>query len=101
MVDSNAWSQAQSRLTHVTISQAAARAATGAPGGELVIEPGPHVGASYQVVLPSGRVVHEGGLTLHAADGVRLLPAYLADAAQALLEHAQQAVAEHEGLGPA
>jgi hypothetical protein len=97
----NPWSQAQLRLTHVTVGPVA-RAATAAPGGQLEVEPGPHVGCGYQVVLPGERVVHEGGLTLHGpAAQERQLPDELAAAVQALWEHAQQQIADHEGLPPA
>lgn len=95
------WSQAGHRLNHITISRAAAQEATGAPGGELEIEPGTHVGCGYQVVLPGGRVVHEAGLTLHgpAAQG-GLLPDDLAAAVEAIWKHAEQAVSDREGLPP-
>lgn len=96
------WETARTRLVEVKLHLAAAQSAMGAPGGELEIEPGPHVGASYQVVVGGGRVVHEGGLTLHgpAAQAARALPDDLAAAVETLWRHAQEAVAEHEQLAP-
>jgi hypothetical protein len=96
------WGEAGHRVRHILILPATAQAATGAPGGELAIEPGLHVAATYQVVLPGGRVVHEGALTLHGpATPDRALPSALAEALETLCRHAEKAVTEHEGIPPA
>lgn len=95
------WEQARHRLLHVTVTPTAARSATGAPGGELTVEPGPHVACGYQIVLPGERVVHESGLTLHGPAGEGSLPPELVDAMEALLRHAQERVQAQEGIPPA
>lgn len=92
------WAEARHRLISITIAPSVARAATGAPGGLLPIEPELHVGCGYQVLLPDGRIVHEAGLTLHGQG--EALPDDLAAAVESLRQHAAQRIAERESLPP-
>ncbi len=95
------WGRARHRLLPATVTPTAARPAAGAPGGELPVEPGPHVACGYQIVLPGDRVVHESGLTLHGPAGEGSLPPDLVAAMEALLRHAQDRVQAQEGIPPA
>jgi hypothetical protein len=102
----NQWSQPEVRLVRVELHAAAARAAVGGPGGELVIEPGPHVAACYQILI-GDRVVLEDAVTLHgpALAGAALLtgealPGDVHAAVEALWSHAKEKIAEHAGLPP-
>lgn len=94
------WNNPAIRLVSIEVRAGAARDAQAAPGPAIVSRER-HVGVGYQIVLPSGRVVHEGGLTIHGSAGDLELPGELVAAVDALWAHAQQAAAEHEGLSPA
>lgn len=102
----NQWGNPEARLVRVEIHASAARAAVGGPGGELVIEPGPHVVACYQVLI-GDRIVLEDAVTLHGpalaafAPRAAALPGAIQTAVEALWGHAQQAASEHAGLPPA
>jgi hypothetical protein len=100
------WSNPEVRLVRVELHVAAARGAVGAPGGELAVEPGPHVAACYQVLV-GDRVVLEDAVTLHgpalaafAPRAAGALPGAIQAAVETLWGHAQQAASEHAGLPP-
>jgi hypothetical protein len=80
----NQWSQAKIRVTRIDI--------TPAMGLER------HVGVGYEVLV-GDRVVHQAGLTIHGPAGENSLPDDLASLVEALWRHAQERVAELEGLG--
>lgn len=94
------WSNPRTRITSIEIRRGAAENAEGFPG-PVTPSTDQHIGVGYEIVLPSGRIVHQSGLTIHGPAGMRVLPAELAAAVDALWAHAEQVAAQHEGLKPA